>query len=275
MVDADAIIPSNWLKLLVGPLHSDDVGATTGNRWFTPTAPNIGSQLRRIWNAAAIVQMQLYSIPWGGSLAIKTDSLRRADLISKWKSAFCEDTMISKELASIGQRVERLADLIVDNDEQTSMNGCFRWITRQLLTVRLHHPMWIFVLFHGLSVGIAFFLPALSFLLGIFTGTPSAALISIGCLVFYFLCNTALIHWISRLNHNKLPANSQRHFATNNGYWAAMFLAPIIQIAAALAAATIRTVTWRDVTYELGAGEVRVKQYLPFQTVADSQESSV
>ena len=64
-IDADAIVNAQWLIQLVDPLAASNVGATTGNRWFSPPDDRLGTWVREIWNAAAIVQMQLYDIAWG------------------------------------------------------------------------------------------------------------------------------------------------------------------------------------------------------------------
>ena len=136
-VDADALVDPDWLNRLVAPLvnSSDDtsggdsdairVGATTGNRWFEPIDSNLGSQLRAAWNAAALPQMQIYQVAWGGSLAMKLETIQKCGLLDLWSQAFCEDTMLSRVLRDHGLQVQRVPELIVVNQESTRLASSF------------------------------------------------------------------------------------------------------------------------------------------------------
>ncbi len=71
-IDADTVPDQSWLSDLVKPLADPTVGASTGNRWYAPRTNSLGAWVRKVWNAAAVVQMQRYQVPWGGSLALRT-----------------------------------------------------------------------------------------------------------------------------------------------------------------------------------------------------------
>ena len=88
LVDADTVVHSNWLRELISPLSDPQVGLTTGNRWYLPQGRYWGDVVRYIWNVAAVVQMYFYQIPWGGSLAIKTEVFRQTQLLKKWEQVF-------------------------------------------------------------------------------------------------------------------------------------------------------------------------------------------
>ena len=104
LLDADTIPHRTWLRELVAPLADPRVGAATGNRWYMPAEATWASLVRYLWNAAAIVQMYCYGIPWGGTLALKTRVFRQSDLLDRWGQAFCEDTMLRRVLARQGMR---------------------------------------------------------------------------------------------------------------------------------------------------------------------------
>ena len=55
-IDADTVAHPNWLRELVTPLLDDQVGLTTGNRWYLPTGNYWGS-LVRYRNVSTVVQM--------------------------------------------------------------------------------------------------------------------------------------------------------------------------------------------------------------------------
>ncbi len=56
-IDADTVPHQGWLRELASSLQFSDVGAVTGNRWYMPLRDSIGSYVRYVWNAAAVVQM--------------------------------------------------------------------------------------------------------------------------------------------------------------------------------------------------------------------------
>lgn len=151
LLDADTVPHRTWLRELATALVPEDVGAATGNRWYMPEQDTTGAMIRYLWNAAAVVQMYCYQIAWGGTLAIKVDSIRRAGLLERWRRSLCEDTMLRKQLATIGQRVSFVPSLMMVNREVCTLGSFVEWVQRQLLTARLYHPLWLAVVGHGLS----------------------------------------------------------------------------------------------------------------------------
>lgn len=150
-LDADTIPHASWLRELATALAPQRIGAVSGNRWYMPRRLSWGALVRYLWNAAAVVQMYWYRIPWGGSLAIKVSAIRDAGLRELWQHAFCEDTMLRKQLAHVGLAVDFVPSLMMVNREDCTIRSFFSWVTRQLLTARLYHPSWLMVLLHGLS----------------------------------------------------------------------------------------------------------------------------
>jgi cellulose synthase/poly-beta-1,6-N-acetylglucosamine synthase-like glycosyltransferase len=149
LVDADATPHPSWLRNLAAPLASDEVGAASGNRWYMPATSSWGALVRYLWNAAAVVQMYWYEVAWGGTLAVKTKVLRDLDLLDRWRHSLCEDTMLYQQLGQHGLRVKFVPALMMVNREDCGLAACSAWIRRQLLTMRLYHPLWPLVLLHG------------------------------------------------------------------------------------------------------------------------------
>ena len=107
--------------------------------------------IRHVWNGAAIVQMFWYDIAWGGTLAVKWDTIRRANLLDRWSHALCEDTMLCRELKSISQRIAFVPACMMINLEDCTLESFMPWVKRQLLTARLYHPKWFAVVGHGVT----------------------------------------------------------------------------------------------------------------------------
>lgn len=278
LIDADSVADPCWLKDLVHPLADPSVGATTGNRWFTPKTGHLGSLVRQHWNAAAIAQMSFYQIPWGGSLAMRRTTISECNLPAYWGKGFCEDTMLSSCLERNSLRVVRVPDLIVANQESTSVSEAFRWIVRQLLTVRLYHPDWPLVLVHGLFLGICLVSAMASIGVSIATGEWYPALVVLAAFGIYNASNAILLRAI--VSGNERAIESRRVFTVPTHPRAmqvliGMLLTQLIQPAAAITAALTRHISWRGITYKIGKHrQIEMIRYQPYREVLDRGKKS-
>jgi cellulose synthase/poly-beta-1,6-N-acetylglucosamine synthase-like glycosyltransferase len=148
-IDADTIAHPTWLQELVMPLQDREVGATSGNRWYLPNDSQWGSLVRHLWNTTAVVMMQIFHIPWGGTLAIKTQVLHESGLPKLWERSLVEDTPIYQALKAKGWRIEFVPSLFIVNRESCDLLGFLKWSQRQSLFGRLYHPAWILMLIHA------------------------------------------------------------------------------------------------------------------------------
>lgn len=266
MIDADAIVTSNWLSTLVRPLANPEVGVSTGNRWFRiPGKNRWGAAVRGVWNAAAVVQMYLYEIPWGGSLAFRRDVIDKTDLLEHWSHGFCEDTMLTRILHREGYQIARPVELVVVNEESTTIGGAFRWIQRQLLTVRLHHPRWPLIWMHGLATG----LPLLGIgliVLFFWLGATYAAMTTMVALVLYQTVGMLTLRAIIEAHQPLLERSDQFKPGGNQVFYylLAMPLTQLIHFFAIIFVTFIRRVHWRKVEYAVGRRRVRLLHYAPY-----------
>lgn len=141
LVDADAIVPSKWLRHLVAPLSNPQVGCTTGIRWFAPTELSFGSRLRCYWNHIAASMIYASHIPWGGSMAIRR-SLLDSGLADEWSRMFCEDAHTINYLRRKGLKLAQVPQATIPNREDVSIVSCVRFINRQMLIFRLYNRNW-------------------------------------------------------------------------------------------------------------------------------------
>src|SRR5262249_1870383 len=118
LIDADVIPHRQWLRNLAQPLTDPRVGATSGVRWYMAGGPaRWGTLVRSAWSAAACTQMDAFRIPWGGSLAFRTELFRRSDLLERWARSFVEDTGSHRVLRSLGLRLCRVPEATMVNHE--------------------------------------------------------------------------------------------------------------------------------------------------------------
>ncbi|MCA9106922.1 MAG: glycosyltransferase family 2 protein [Planctomycetales bacterium] len=272
-IDADTRPDRDWLKQLVAPMLADErVGATTGVRWYSPRGKSAGEWTRMVWNAAAIVQMWAYGIPWGGSMAIRRELLSKAGLLDRWQTTFCEDTPTASQLKQHGYRVHTIPFLILDNDERCKLGDVIPWVKRQLLTARLHHPAWGLVLSHAISTtGI----PLLTLLLGLVMlmlqrFTDATWLLS--GFAIYELLMLGLVIGIARGVHQRLAESSEhREIAPPlPALLAALSIGIVVSQTsyplAAFGATFASGVTWRQIRYAiLPRGRIQRLNYAPFQ----------
>jgi hypothetical protein len=262
----------------VAPLADPRVAACSGNRWYMPAVISWGSLVRWLWNAAAIVQMFWYRIPWGGSLAVKLKVFREAGLADRWGQAFCEDTMLYGQLRRAGYRVAFAPTLMMVNREDVSLRGFYRWVARQLLTARLYHPAWWLVVGHG--VGIAAAQLACLALLGaacVLGDGPAAAWLA-AALGLYWLAMAGLMvaleTSVRRMPAGRGEPTAWLHPAAFFRVAVALLLTQVLYTGALLSAMLVRVVEWRGVRYRIdGPWRIRQIEYRPYREELETRET--
>lgn len=269
-LDADTIPHRTWLRELATALEPAHVGVATGNRWYRPTEPTTGSLVRYAWNAAAVVQMYWYSIAWGGSLAIKSAVIRKAGLVELWRRAFCEDTMLLREVGKVGYRVRFVPSLMMINREACDVKSFFLWVRRQLLTARLYHPYWPAVAGHGL-ISMALPLATLVWMTVCLLGSYWLLAAELAaCLIVYQAVMTIMLPWMEFAVCG--IATERNAHAKGNGFHAPARLLWIgllmqwIYTRALISCLLLRTENWRGIEYHIfGPWEITMTAYEPYR----------
>ncbi len=231
LVDADAVVPKNWLKLLVLGCCQKGIGAVSGNRWYLPSQNTIEGYIRTVWNAGALVLMTLFKIPWGGSLAVRREVVDSGLWIKLMNNSLCEDTCLNKPLKQLKMKYLFIPELlIIDKSDGIKISDLSNWLTRQVLTVRLHHPAWPLILIHGIST-------TTLICLGILFNTLSS-------LLAYELACLFLLTWIEKLALNK-KTTSIKNFAL------ALFPGQILNGLSTFSALLAKKVEWRGINYQI------------------------
>ena len=268
MIDADSIAARNWLTEMVRPLQNSRVGVVTGDRWFEP-ANDLASISRAVWNAAAIVQMNLYRIAWGGSMAMRLEMIEQLGILDVWSRTFCEDTVLVDLFRERNLEVVRPRQAVVFNNESIAWKNLHFWIARQLLTVRLHNRMWPFVFGHGLLVGLTVFLCFGMLLADIVTNRWIMSAIVGGTLLFAELLNFLLIALIANENLSILKSNGQlkSHSSIRRDWLRWLWALPVTQLVhflSTLRAFRMKHVIWRGIEYRVTKNKVELLNYRPF-----------
>lgn len=268
LIDADVIPDPNWLNDLIRPLQDSQIGASTGSRWFDPSRSGSGSQVRAAWNAASLPQMMIYNIPWGGSLAIRYQVIQSCSLLETWCETFCEDTILTSVLPKHGFTVKRVSELVISNQEQTTIRRATTWIARQLLTVRLHNPVWPLVFIHGLLTGLLLLLPPISTIYYVAISNWILAALSLFVFFAYELINVGLLMSIQSVNRRALEIRKVGLTERPVGFlglFQVVLLTQAVYSIATVKAAFMKTVYWRGIVYRVGGSpKVQMQGYSPF-----------
>ncbi len=260
LVDADAIVHDNWLLSMVDECMRPGVGAVSGNRWYDPIHDSVPGTVRAIWNAGAIVQMTAFGIPWGGSLAVRREALEACGWTEIIRTSLCEDTALAAPLWKSGWTYRFIPSLVaIDDDDTVSLRPLTRWIARQLLTARLHHPLWPAVAVHGVATSLALAAAIASCAVAGANGHGKTLALVGGSLAAYEIASLALVFSIEKTVRNALEATGRTFRPTNwrRGLSRCLML-PATQWVYAQAVVTAifaKTVDWRGVVYHIDAGE--------------------
>jgi hypothetical protein len=277
LIDADVVPGRTWLASLVAPLADPRVGAATGLRWYAPGDAAWGTLTRYLWNAAACAQMFAFRIPWGGSLAFRTEVLRSTGLLEQWAHSFSEDTSAAAVLQRAGLAVRFVPAATMLNREATDLAGCRSFIRRQLLCARLHHPRWPAILAVNVGTGLALAATLILFPVCLLTRAWDAAAWLGGMLQLFALALlSALI-----LGEMLLRRQAQERGEVLPPVQAplkCLLAAPVavaFHVAGLACAVRDRQVVWRGITYRLaGQGRVSMLEYRPYQSAGTAAQDT-
>jgi cellulose synthase/poly-beta-1,6-N-acetylglucosamine synthase-like glycosyltransferase len=273
LLDSDTIPHRTWLGELVAPLADPRCGAASGNRWYMPVRTSWADLARSLWNAAAVVQMYWYGIPWGGSTAFKRDLLRRTDLLERLAGAFGEDSTLSRTIRRYGYRVAFVPAGMIVNRDTCRMGGLCRFLQRQLLTVRMHNPWWWAVVAHGLLTSLWLVAVLAVFVAALLTANRQAAGWSGASAVAYPGVSLLLLAPMEIAVRRIVAARGEpTRWLGAAGLLKLPLAIPITQVvygAVLLVTMFTRTHRWRNVLYRFGRNPpVQVVEDCPSQTAA-------
>ncbi|HSS64063.1 MAG TPA: glycosyltransferase, partial [Gammaproteobacteria bacterium] len=270
LLDTDVVPHPRWLRDMVAPLKDPQVGAATGNRWFAPSPPSWPNLCRYAWNAAAVVWMYRLGIAWGGSMALKRCVIDEGHALSDWSRAYGEDTAINPSLRRLGLRLEFVPSGIITERSSCDSSQLLNWVTRQLLSCRLHHAGWKLVLFHGMASSAALGSAALIFFAALALRYGELAVLTGAVLAAFFLIPFALLLILESSvrgasGDRNRASGRMRHPVSAFKLMLAVVLTQILYTYVLVRAATMRSVAWRGARYEIvGRGRIRLVEYSPW-----------
>ena len=143
--DCDARPDMTHFAKLIAPLVDPSIGATTGFRWYIPTAKGLGTWLRAAWNLGGMPFLidRKYNYAWGGAMAIRRNVFEKCEITRYWSSALSDDLGLSLVVKQAGYQIHFVPECLVPSPENLTLLQTIEWTTRQTLVCRVYNPiMW-------------------------------------------------------------------------------------------------------------------------------------
>ena len=252
-VDTDARPERSWLRKLVAPLADEDLGASTGYRWFIPEKGGLASRLRSIWNASVASALGgdgQKNFCWGGSTAIRRATFDRLDIRERWRGSVSDDFSVTRVLHETKLPIQFTPNCLVASVGDCDFHELLEFTTRQIKITRVYAPhLWIPVLLGGILFCISFFGGVGLLIWRVLSGRSYVILLTIVLLMYLLGAAKAFIRWRAI----SIPLSNYRRLLNRDllGQLILWPFASLLYVYNAIAAGFSRKIVWRGITYEL------------------------
>ena len=258
-VDSDARPNENWLRNLVAPLENNEIGCTTGYRWFIAKNGGFTTQFRSIWNASIASQLgqnMSKNFCWGGSTAILRETFEHLEVRKRWHGTLSDDFRLTRILHEANLPIYFVPQCLTATVEDCSFSELLEFTNRQMKVTRVYQPnLWkasligsfIFNAIFWIGFALLFFNNGIHFWL-------TFAFLSV---IFILGAAKSLI----RLHTAKLVLKDYEHQLNKSllrqiSLWS---ISPLLFFYNAISALFSRKIVWRGIKYELiSAHETRI-----------------
>ncbi|PYS57574.1 MAG: hypothetical protein DMF74_25675, partial [Acidobacteria bacterium] len=252
-VDTDVRPHQRWLRLLVAPLQDEQIGATTGYRWFVPLRRGLASHLRSVWNAAiasALGADDKKNFCWGGSAAIRRATFEELKVKDRWRGTVSDDFTLTRVLHEAGLPIKFVPQCLTPAFEDCGLRELIEFTTRQLKITRAYATHLWKAVFIGSVIFVMTFAGGTALIVwraakGLSFATPLFLLLVI------FAFGAMKSHLRLRAVSLVIPDRRLRSLGTTLAHAMLWPLASVLFLYNALAAAVSRRIEWRGITYEL------------------------
>ena len=270
-VNADTMVHPDWLRALMTPLLDERIGAVTGNRWYFPATGRMGSLVRYVQNATAVLVMYFLDLIWGGSLALKRQVFGHARFLEQLCVASCEDCAVHTVLKATGLRLSFSPAVMMVNREECDVGSAFRFIRRQMVWTRLYHAGWATVVRATVLAAAVVLAATAAFWADVALGQWAVAGWILGGTLVLILANLAIVAFLHRTIGQRVAqeqgeAISCLPMSAFPKLLVALPLSFFVYLGAILSASVVRRIDWRGVLYQvIPPRGVRLVEYRKFQ----------
>jgi cellulose synthase/poly-beta-1,6-N-acetylglucosamine synthase-like glycosyltransferase len=144
--DADILPAADWLSRLIRELADPSKTVASGYRWMVPSDERWSTAFVCAANAsiATLLRLPPLSLAWGGSMALRRETLDALDLERIWDRGVSDDLLLSSAVRAHGWTIDSPPDVLVPTPAAFSWREAIAFGRRQYLLVRMHAPrQWI------------------------------------------------------------------------------------------------------------------------------------
>lgn len=252
-VDSDARPNKNWLRHLIAPLIDENIGASTGYRWFVSKNFDLCGQFRSVWNASIASALGAdinKNFCWGGATAIRRETFEKLDVREKWRGAVSDDFALTNALQTVKMPIYFVPQCLTASLDSCSFVEMIEFTTRQMKITRVYKPeFWK-----------ASFIGSILFTTTFFSGVLIVITRAVYGLQFWFeLVLIAIIFALGaaksliRLNAVKTALPEYKNEIDASAFWhfSLWTFTPILYFCNGLSAAFSRKILWRGILYEM------------------------
>ena len=252
-VDSDARTDEKWLRTLVAPLQSEEIGATTGYRWFIPLHGGFASLLRSVWNgsiASALGEQTQKNFCWGGSTAIRRQTFETLSVREHWRGTVSDDFTLTRLLHEAKLPIHFVPGCLIASIEDCSLPELIEFTSRQLKITRVYAAhLWKPVLIGSLLFSSVFFGGLVLVIVRAALGLSFGVALTLLSVIFILGSAKAYL----RLRAISIPLaryrkELRRSLPAHILLWP---FASLLYLQNALGAAFSRRIEWRGIAYEL------------------------
>lgn len=250
-VDSDISLPVHWLRDLVVPLQDQEVGATTGYRWFIPEKGYWAAVLRGAWNGSTATALGGHkrNFAWGGSMAILKETFYKIDVPKFWQGSVSDDYGLTRAIQAAKLYIKFVPKCLVPSRGDCSWAELLEFTTRQIIITRVYaNGLWKLLLVSHLLFNIVFFG---GLIIGVAALLTSRAILPLSLIVSIYLLGA----WKGYLRVQAICLMLQSEAqAIKRHKLAYYFCAPLVSVIFlynVLASAYTRSINWRGIVYKL------------------------
>lgn len=241
--DADIQPSPKWLSTLVSSLDSDDVSVATGFVWITPSQQTLAGTLHSMMVAyeAAFMSNNSMRLAWGGTMAIRSDTLRQLRVAEEWSRKASDDVTLSHLLRDTKvKKVHNPRCLVKSGESMSSVHQVIEWFTRQILFLKFYlRSLWLIALAVHIPSSLIMMLTVPLIIGGFYHNTLRA--VAFVCLGFSL--TVMLAHTLTKLTHQDGQSAFLWFAASPLGQWIATYCL--------VKTIFISRIKWADVIYTL------------------------
>jgi ceramide glucosyltransferase len=138
--DADARFSKEWIHRLIAPLEQENVGASSGYRWYAAESGSLPALLRSAWNASVVTALGDHgrNFAWGGSMALRREVFDRIGVREAWEGALSDDYAVTHAALRSAMRIAFVPECLIPSYGDCTWGELLEFTTRQILIARVY-----------------------------------------------------------------------------------------------------------------------------------------